>query len=541
MRKSSIWPSLFPFLLWLPQMDKQTLKADLMAGLTGGVMVLPQAVAYAMIAGLPPEYGIYTAIIPAMIASLFGSSLHLISGPTAALSVIIFTTVSSFAQPGSPLYIQLAITLTLCVGVVQLLFGLLRFGALVNFVSHSVVLGFTAGAAIVIAASQIKNLLGLQLENDNTALNNLMLAWQNLEHTHWPTLLVGLVTIATCILAKRIAPKLPNMLIGMFVGSVLAIGLQQQGEIALLGAISSGLPQFSLPVVEIEQVSAMFSGIIAVALLGLVEAISIARSVAIKSRQMMDGNQEFIGQGLSNVAGGFFSCYVSSGSFTRSGVNYDSGAKTPLAAVFAAIFLALIILFVADLTAYIPIASMAGTLFIVAYNLIDRGHIEEVLKTDKQESLILIATFFTAILFQLEMAIYIGVIMSLLFYLRRVAKPDVDFIDPREVGLPEPLARETRIIRINGSIFFGSSQHLQWVIQQAKVKHLIILGRGINFIDFAGAQMLAEEVGQEGRTLYFCRLKAGPRETLEHASFAKHFETARFYPELRQIVAELNK
>ncbi|KJY74818.1 SulP family inorganic anion transporter [Vibrio nigripulchritudo] len=530
--------SFFSFISWGKSISASTLKADLLAGLTGAIIVLPQGVAYAMIAGLPPEYGLYTAIIPAVVAALFGSSHHLISGPTAALSVIVFTTVSQFAAPGSDLYIQLAISLTLFAGIVQLVLGLLRFGAVVNFVSHSVVLGFTAGAAIVISASQIKHMLGLNYPSGATAVDNLVLGWQHLNDFHIAPLLIGVVTILTCIVIKDLSPRLPYMLIAMMVSMALAFSMNGAGfDISLVGEVSGGLPPFSVPDVSAFPYDSMISGVVAVALLGLVEAISIARSVALKSKQNIDSNKEFIGQGLSNIAGSFFSCYVSSGSFTRSGVNYASGAKTPLAAVFAAIFLAVIMLFFAKYAAYIPIAGMAGILLVVAFNLIDVPHILDVVRHDRKEAMVLASTCIAALTMHLELSIYVGVAVSLFFYLRRTSRPVVDHLDCEELAMDKRLNGKVQVVRINGSIFFGSVQHLHSELQRIDTPNIIILGRGINFIDHLGVRMLAEFSQSSGKQVFFCRFKNTPRESLLKGD--KTFSERQFYPSLTRLMSDM--
>ncbi|MGF1688674.1 SulP family inorganic anion transporter [Photobacterium japonica] len=528
----------FPFLRWLPTITRQDLRADVIAGLTGAIIVLPQGVAYAMIAGMPAEYGLYTCIVPAVIAALFGSSFHLISGATAALSVIVFTTVSQFAAPGSPLFIQLALTLTLCAGVVQLIMGLLRFGAVVNFVSHSVVLGFTAGAAIVIAVSQLKHLLGLDVASGSTALDNLQLTLAGIADVDMNSLLIGGTTIVTCLLIKRYLPKLPNMLCAMILATLLGLVL---GDVALVGAMPSGLPVFSLPAADVVSIEKMAMGILAVALLGLVEAISIARSVAMKSGQLIESNQEFIGQGMSNIVGAFFSCYVSSGSFTRSGVNYTSGAKTPCAAIFAAVFLSIILLFFAQYAAYIPIAGMAGILFVVSYNLIDLHHIRDILAHDKKEALVLVATFIAALVLHLELSIYVGMLISLFFYLRKTSCPQIEQLDPRAYNVPEALQADTEILRINGSIFYGSTQYLQKSLQASTAKHLIIFGRGINFIDYTGAQMLADLVKRNQQQIYFCYFKSRPKLALHAGGFGQTFSAMTFYTNVQQAIKALDQ
>jgi len=372
---------LLPFLSWAKQTTPASAKQDALAGLTGAIIVLPQGVAYALIAGLPPEYGLYAAIVPAIVAALFGSSWHLISGPTAALSIVVFTTISPLAQAGTASYIALVLSLTLMAGLFQLVLSLARMGTLVNFVSHSVIVGFTSGAAVIIATSQVKNVLGLELESSGNFILNWIAVSKNITAIHWPSLIITGVTLATLMGVKRWRKKWPNMLIAMVVGSVatqlLLLSPWQAAEhIALVGAIPSQLPPLSVPMMDWDILRQLAPGAMALGLLGLVEAVSIARSVATRSGQRIDGNQEFIGQSLSNIIGSFTSSYATSGSFTRTGVNYEAGATSPLAALFAAIFLALIVLLFAPLAAYITLPSMAAILLIVAWNLIDWQHIK---------------------------------------------------------------------------------------------------------------------------------------------------------------------
>ncbi|KGY09456.1 SulP family inorganic anion transporter [Vibrio sinaloensis] len=531
-RRGITWKSVFPFLSWMPQVSTQTIKADFWAGLTGAIIVLPQGVAYAMIAGLPPEYGLYTAIIPAILAALFGSSHHLISGPTAALSVIVFTTISQFADPGTPLYIQLCFTLTLCAGLVQLLFGLMRFGAVVNFVSHSVVMGFTAGAAVIIAISQLKNILGLEYVSGQTAIENLQLFLTHLHLFDYSELVVGVMTVLTCVLVKKRFPKSPHMLIAMLFAMGGAFALEFLGEnVSLVGQVNSAYLVLSSPLDGSSHIEQMLGGIVAVAMLGLVEAISIGRSVALKSRQTIDSNQEFIGQGISNMVGAFFSCYVSSGSFTRSGVNYTSGAKSPIAAVFAGLILLVIMALCIDYAAYIPIAGMGGLLLVVAWNLVDFHHIRTLIKHDVKEATVLSVTFISALVFHLEWAIYAGVATSLFFYLRRTSKPAIESLTSE---LDDIDGKDVEVIRINGSIFFGCVQYLNQELQNITASKVIILGRGINFIDHVGVQMIDDYIATSGRQVYFCRFKAKAKDAL--LSGANHVEEAQFSERLTPLL-----
>ena len=511
-----------PFLSWAKQTTAATARQDAVAGLTGAIIVLPQGVAYALIAGLPPEYGLYAAIVPAIVAALFGSSWHLISGPTAALSIVVFTTISPLAQVGSAAYISLVLTLTLMAGLFQLMLSLARMGSLVNFVSHSVVVGFTSGAAVVIATSQIKNALGLELHSSGNFILNWMAVADNILATHLPSLVIAALTLSTLIIIKRWRKKWPNMLIAMVVGSLATQGLQlttwlDASQIALVGQIPSQLPPLSAPLMTWDLLRQLAPGAMALGLLGLVEAVSIARSVATRSGQRIHGNQEFIGQALSNILGSFSSSYATSGSFTRTGVNYEAGATSPLAALFAAIFLALIVLLFAPLAGYITLPSMAAILLIVAWSLIDWHHIKLIYRAGKNEAMVFNITFAATLLLPMEFAIYLGVLLSLVLYLRRTSKPNITalasssgakkLVGAERSGLPE--CEAIKIIRIDGALFFGAVDYVQTALMAIPQKHVLIVASGINFIDLAGTELLANEarrLAAIGGGLYLCNL-----------------------------------
>ncbi len=492
-----------PFLQWQSLLNRQTISQDLSAGLTGALLVLPQGAAYAMIAGLDPIFGLYTAIFAAAIAALFGSSWHLVSGPAAAISIIVASVTSQQTPFGAADYAATVFLLTLIVGVIQLLFGLLRLGFLVSFISHTVVLGFTAGAAIIIGLSQLKHVFGIAEFN---LYQQFRTGFQGFEINNY-TLLVATITIASAVIAKRIHKKSPYLLIGMILGSLanyLLDGVTQ--GVALVGALPEGIPSVTLPALNPELASNLIPGALAVALMGLIEAVSIAKSISLKSKQRLNANQEFVGQGLSNLIGSTLSCFVSSGSFTRSAANYDSGAQTPLAVIFASIFLASVVFFVPSLTAQLPLAAMGGVVMLIAWNLFDLQHIKETLHTSKSESVVLIVTFISTLAINLEFAIYIGVITSLILYLKRTSRPAVTQVSSAQLGgsrLVRNIERyqlkpcpQIQILRIDGSIFFAANDSIQTTIEQfmahhPQLKQLIILGKGVNFIDPEGVKMLA--------------------------------------------------
>lgn len=522
-----------PFLSWTGGVGRRTLRGDLVAGLTGAVIVLPQGVAFAMIAGLPPEYGLYCAIVPAIVAALFGSSHHLISGPTTAISIVIATTVTPLASRGTPEYLQLVLTLTFLAGLFQLLLGLARLGALTNFVSHSVIVGFTAGAAILIATGQLRHFFGLTVTGEDSFLHTWAQIVSRLPEANPRVVAVSGATLLIALAFKLLLPRWPGMLIALVGGSLLALATDGKDHgVQLVGSLPGRLPPLSHPDLSVHSVRQLASGALAVALLGLTEAVSIARSVAARSHQRIDSNQEFVGQGLSNLVGSFFSSYASSGSFTRTGVNYDAGAKTPLAAVIAALSLAAILLLVAPLTAYLPIPAMAGILLLVAASLINTRHIGHILRVSRAETAVLVVTFLATLFVQLEFAIYVGVILSLVLYLNRTAHPSFVTMVPdpesRRRSLvniarkPLPECPQLKLIRIDGSIFFGAVDHvaeqLDAIARESPLQaHILVVGAGINFIDLAGCEMLNQEARRlrvNGRVLYLCSLKGEARDIL---------------------------
>jgi len=528
---------LFPFLVWWPLLNRKNVKSDVIAGLTGAVVVLPQGVAFATIAGMPPEYGLYAGMVPAIIAALFGSSWHLVSGPTTAASIVLFSSLSVYAEPGSAEYVTLALTMTLMVGLIELGLGLARMGALVNFISHSVIVGFTAGAAILIASKQLKNFFGVEIPRGGHLHDVLISFWGEIAHINGYVTVVAAVTLLSGIAVKRWMPKLPYLIVAMVAGSLVSLLMNQvfgseATGIATVGALPSSLPPLSSPSFSLDTIKNLAPASLAVTLFALTEAVSIGRSLGARSGQRIDGNQEFIGQGLSNIAGSFFSGYVATGSFNRSGLNYQAGAQTPLAAMFAGLFLIFIVLLVAPLAAYLPNAAMAGILFLVAWGLIDFHEIGHVLKTSRRETGIMGVTFFGALFLELEFAIFAGVLLSLVLYLMRVSKPRIisRVPDPRLPGRKFntdsalPSCPQLHILRVDGSLFFGSINHVQEAFadleeQHPEQKHLAIVADGINFADITGGAILVKEARRRkahGGNLYLMKVKKGLWESLEN-------------------------
>lgn len=494
---------------WVSTVTWSTTRDDLFAAFTGATIVLPQGIAFAAIAGLPPEYGFYTAMITPIIAALFGSSWHTVSGPTTAISALVFAALAGGHTPGSPEFIQAVILLTFLVGVFQLILGMAHLGALVDFVSHSVMTGFITGAALLIGLSQIRHALGLDLPRPEHLAEFLSTLWELLPQADFDSVLIAFTALATGLLSKKILPRWPNYLIALAVGTLVYYFLGWTDlDVKTVGVIPSVVPSFAMPAFDFSDMRDLASPAFAVAVVGLLEAMSISRAIGLRSGQDIDANREFTGQGLSNVVGSFFNCYPGSASLTRSGINYESGAKTPLSAVFAALFLLAILVFVAQFFAFVPIPAMAGVIILVAWKLVDLREIKHLISTSKTETWIAAVTFFSSLLFDLEFAIYAGVLLSLALFLNKSSRPRIAvgapdtstpnrrFSSVDRLDLPE--CPQLVMARIDGPLYFGSVEYVRRKFRgieydKPEQRHMMLIVKGIGEIDLPGAELLIEE------------------------------------------------
>lgn len=501
----------FPARQWISRVNARSLQSDAFAGFTNAAIVLPQGVAFATIAGLPPEYGLYTAMITAVIAAIFGSSMIMISGPTTAISAVLFATLSDAAEPGTTRYIELALMLTILVGIFQLAGGLAKLGGIVSFVSHSVMTAFTAAAALLIMVSQLAGALGVHVERGGNVVERLWRLGEHFIEINPTAALISGVTLASAIALAKLAPRLPGFLIALVIGSALAYFIDASAAgVNMVGALPRDLPTLHVPDVQFGDIGALAPGAAAIALVGLLEAISIGRAFAVRRKEEFDANQEMVGQGMSNALGGFFQCYAGSGSFTRSGVNASAGAVTPLSGVFASLFLALILLFVAPLVAYIPVPAMAGLILFVAWKLIDVAELRHILGTRCAETIILALTLAAGLFIELDFAIYVGVIASLCVFIYESASPEIPVIVPvqsqngrrrfRDIGTRKAdLCPQVLIIRLDGPLFFGSVEHVQKRIKQLRKQHKtqnhwVLALKSVGKIDLAGADLLIHTI-----------------------------------------------
>ncbi len=488
----------------LKNYKRENLRPDLVAGLTVAVVLLPQAIAYALIAELPPDVGLYSAVVTTIVAALWGSSAHLHTGPTNAASLVVLSTLLNVSEPGTPEFLIAAGVMSVMAGVIKLLMGLFRLGALVYFVSDSVIIGFTAGAGVLISVGQLRSLLRISVPPSPyffVTLRNVILQLLN---THWQSLAIGVFTMVVIVLVKRYAPKLPSALLAMVLASVLVFlfGLDAQG-VSVLGAIPRGLPPFrALPLGDFDLLNALTAGASAGAVIGLMEAMSIARALAGQTGQRLDTNQEFIGQGLANIVSGFFSGYSGSGSFTRSAMNLAAGARTQFAAAFAGLFILVAVFAFGPLVAYLPRPALAGVLLVTAFMMVDTEEIRRTIESSPGDTLIMAATFFACLFLKIEYAILAGVFVSFVRYVQTTSTPEVSEVTPDaefshfEINDQDGAhCPQLGVITIQGGLYFGAVRHVEDEIRAYRDinpshKFLMLRMHRVNHIDMTGIHML---------------------------------------------------
>ena len=401
-----------PFTRWLPEYKTPgTIRADLLAGLTGAVVVLPQGIAFAMLAGMPPQYGLYAAMVPCLIAALFGSSRLMVTGPANAISLTTMALIAPLAAPESAEYVGLVLTLSFLIGLIQITLGFSGVGKWVEKVPHSVIVGFTVGAAFLIINSQIGTITGFAIPRGISPHETLYELYLALQQNQWHPAVIGLVvaTVLIIIIWRPLNRWFPGMLVAVIIGSLIALTPFKR-----VSSIPGAMPAFSLPRLDMNTLNQLFGATLIMALLASTEAMAIARAMALKTKDRFNANQEFIGQGLANIAGAFFSAYPSSGSFNRTGVNLSAGAKTPLSAISAALFLVIILAFVGPLAKYLPYPVIGALLLVVAWNLIDPKEIRKEFQHGPKEWLPMVITFIGTITISLEWAILAGIFTSIL-------------------------------------------------------------------------------------------------------------------------------
>ena len=498
-----------PILSWLPGYKKEYLSGDFSAGLTVGVMLIPQGMAYAMIAGLPPVYGLYAALVPQVVYAIFGTSRQLGVGPVAMDSLLVAAGVSVIAEAGSQNYISLAILLAFMMGVTQLALGLFRMGFLVNFLSKPVISGFTSAAALIIALNQLKHFVGVDLSGSNvfTILYEAILKFGEF---NWISLVMGTVGILILKNIKKLHKAIPGALVAVVLGIIVVkiFNLNAHG-VKIVGKVPEGLPHFSIPVFGSPHFNELIPIAATLALIAFMEAISVAKALQAKHKNeyKLDANQELIGLGMSNVVGSFFSCYPTTGGFSRSAVNEQSGAKTNLAALISASLVALTLLFLTPLFYYLPKSILAAIIMVAVFGLIDIKFPVTLWKTKKEDLLMLLIAFGVTLGFGIKEGIGVSVAISLLAMIYRSTKPHYAVLgkmpDSKEYRNIERfkdvvIRKDILIIRYDADLYFANTSHFMETLSEEvdkkgnDLKLVILHGGSIAHIDTTAYQALSE-------------------------------------------------
>lgn len=545
----------FPILDWLPNYKKEWLSGDVIAGLTVGVMLIPQGMAYAMIAGVPPIYGLYASTLPLIIYALFGTSRQLAVGPVAIDSLLVLAGVSAFAEVGSAYYIELAILLAFVEGIILILMGILRLGFLVNFMSTPVVSGFTAAAAIVIGVSQLKNLLGISIEKSGNVFTALYSAIGQFANWSSLSLLLGVVGIIWIIALKRFSKKIPGALTAVILGIVVVFFTDLHlYNVKIIGEIPSGLPAFRLPKFSWEIIKKLLPAATTIAFIAFTEAMSVSKAIQAKHRDyIVRPNQELFAIGIANIVGSFFQSFSVTGGLGRTAVNDQSGAKTGLASIISAAVVVLTLLFLTPLFYYLPNAILASIIMVAVSGLVDVKYGKHLWNTDKKEFIMLISTFIATLLFGVVNGIIIGVLLSIAMVLFRVSKPHMALLGRIEGTnyyrnvLRFEKAKEYEdilIVRFDAQLFFANSEYfrdtvLSWAEQKPKLQKVLIDAQPINQVDSTACYMLIDLIdhfNKNGVEVVFAGVKGPVRDKFRKAKIARKLGTNHFYMNVNEAV-----
>ena len=484
----------------------KSVRGDLLAGLTVAIMVIPQGMAYAMLAGLPPVYGLYAALVPVMVYPFFGTSRQLSVGPVALVSIIVLEGLSKMATPGSAEFVQLALLTSLIAGVIQIVLSALRMGFLVNFLSEPVIKGFTAAAALIIAVSQVPQLLGISVERTSTLIGALGEIFSNIQDSNLPTLILGLVGIAIIVGLRKIRKSLPGGLVAVVVTIVLVMALNLESNgVQVVGEVRKGVPPFTWIDLDLPTIMSLLPLALIICIISFIESLAIAKTISARHHNYpIDANKELLGLGMAKVAGAFFGAYPNTGSFTRSAVNDEAGASSGLASIFTGLIILLTLLFFTPLFYLLPKAVLASIVMVAVVGLIDFADAKHVFRVDRKDFYVLAATFLLTLVLGVQVGVFAGVILSVLIILFKTSRPHYAVLGHLDgtrayrniARYPEAkLDEDYLIIRYDVDLYFGNAEHFYDSVMKEHSKYpdkryVIIDMSAIGTVDSTGLHKL---------------------------------------------------
>jgi len=540
---------LIPILEWLPNYNSSRLKGDFIAGITVAIILIPQGIAYALIAGLPPIYGLYCALVPQLVYAIFGSSRQVAIGPVAMDSLIVATGVSTLALAGSDSYIAIAILLAFMVGSIQFLLGVFRLGFIVNFLSKPVISGFTSAVALTIGINQFRNLFGVDFVQSDQIQYVLEDIWFNIIDFNSHTTVIGLISVGVIILLRKINKKIPNALLVVVVG-ILTIRYfgDEFSDVAIVKDIPSGLPSFSFPEMDISQMKELLPIALTLVMVGYLETISIGKSLEAKQDEYkLRPNQELIALGLSNIIGSWFKAYPSTSSFSRSAINQESGATTGMASLVSVVMVLLTLLFLTPLFYHLPKTVLAAIIIVAVFGLVNIKEAIFLWKANNLDFWLLMVTFFSTLLFGIEYGIMIGVGLSLIILIFRTSRPyvaelgkvpDSDFYRNRERFNEVILDDDVLVFRFDAQLFYANASYfietLELMVEEkgSRLKLIVLDAESINRVDSTGVEMLKERIRfyhKKNILFYFAGVKGPVRDHLFRGKILDIITLDHFY------------
>jgi SulP family sulfate permease len=548
--------SFIPMFGWLPGYRRQDLGGDLQAGLTVGVMLVPQGMAYSMLAGLPPIYGLYAAIFPALLYAVFGSSRHLSVGPVAIVGLLLATGLSGIAEPGSPRFIELAIATAFLAGLVQILLGFFRLGFMVNFLSHPVLSGFTSAAAFIIMLSQVKYLLGIRLPQSNQVQVILPSLFGQLDQIHWLTFGIGAAGIVLILFLRRLRSTLPTGLIAMVLGiSAVALFRLDHLGVAVIGEIPKGLPSFHTPFLSLADMQRILPLAATICIISFIESLAIARALEAKHKTYkVLPNQELIALGITKLVGAFFQAFPTTGSFSRSAVNEVSGARTGISSIVAALVVVLTLLFLTPLFYFLPQALLASVTIAAVFSLIDFKEAVFLWRNDRRDFYSLLATFVCTLTMGVQIGILVGVILSLALMLYSNSRPHIAVLGRlpntshyRNVTRFDEAEQrgDLLVLRFDAQLYFGNAQFFRDSIEQliqvqgSGLKALVLDASSIGEVDSSGIlalKNLSETLASKGIALYLAGVIGPVRDKLQSFGFLQYIGEGRLFFSIQEAV-----
>ena len=559
-QSSGGWSRFLPFLAWFSETNRETLRADFIAGLTVALVAIPQSLAYAQLAGVPAYYGLYAALLPVIVGAMMGSSPALSTGPVAMTSLLTAASVMTLATYGTEQFYTYVILMALLSGLIQIALGISKMGVLINFLSYPVLRGFINAAAIIIALSQLPAMLGIKLKNSTHFLSDVLHVIEHAAQAHMPSLAFGVAALTLLALMKKFTPNLPGVLIVVVIATAASylFGFEADGG-HVVGKIPEGLPALSVPDVDWVASMHMLPAAFVIAIISFMEAMSSSKIIAIKTRTRWDENQELIGQGLAKVVAAFSHSMPVSGSFSRSALNLASGAKSGLASVFSALFVLLTLLFFTKALYHLPKPVLSAVIMMAVFSLIDFNTIKESWKANQFDGIAAVVTFFATLAFapNIQNGILTGIILSLTLFLFHSMKPRVVVlgVDKRGVlrsakrySLPKMHPKVTAI-RFDGELYFANVSYfeesvLYLVSHDPDLKVILVVGDGINSIDASGVEMLKnllERLEQAGITLAFAGMKENITDILDKTGLCPRVGEENVFVSQREAIEDLTQ